>query len=184
MKRVMILVLGLAGIVAQGQEEGFEYRRNEFKAQIARTPFLNWDWADEDSVFAYQDTLEGVFKMFWGDYTGDEVFERYYVVYDWEKLVNGVNDELLFRDWNSFDLDSGLAFAPLYGENKSIADSLALFSDTLMGYSWSESYENDNNEVRLEEVYLERSWNDDGTSELEMVYTKIYGIKENELEIR
>jgi len=182
MRRVMILVLGLSGIVAQGQEVESAIRRNEFKAQMARTPFLIWDWADEDSVFAYQDTLEGVFRMFWGDYTGDEVFERYYVVYDWDKLVNGTNDELLFRDWNSFDLDSGIAFSPLYGENRSIADSLVFFTDTMMGYSWNESYEKDNKVVRIEEVYLERSWKEDGSSELEMVFTKIYGRKENELE--
>ena len=49
-----------------------------------------------------------------------------------------------------------------------------------MGYSWSESYENQLERVRIEEVYLERSWDDDGTAELHMVYTKLYTIKEEE----
>lgn len=181
MKRMMILMFGLAGLAVQAQEmEAASTRRNEFKAQMSRTPFMNWVWADSDSLYAYQDTLEGVDRLFWGDYTGEESFERIYTIYDWDLIVDGTNDELLFRDWNSFDLDSGLAYPPLYQEHRSIADSLTGYSDTLMGYSWSESYENELESVRIEEVYLERSWNDDGSVELHLVYTKLYTIKEEE----
>jgi hypothetical protein len=49
-----------------------------------------------------------------------------------------------------------------------------------MGYSWSLPYENEFQTVRLEEVFLERSWEEDGTVELHMVYTKLYTIKEED----
>jgi len=58
----MILVLGLAGIVAQGQVEGV-YPDN-FKKQISRTPYITWEWADADSVRAYQDSIDGMMKFF------------------------------------------------------------------------------------------------------------------------
>jgi len=181
MKRILILVFGLAGLVVQAQEiETATERRNEFKAQMSRTPWMNWAWSDSDSLFAYQDTIEGVIRLFMGDYTGEEAFERIYTVYDWDLVVDGSNDELVYRDWNSFDLDSGLAFPPLYQDHRSIADSLDGYTDTLMGYSWSESYENQLERVRIEEGYLERSWDDDGTAELHLVYTKLYTIKEEE----
>jgi len=181
MKKIAVIVLALIGFVVQAQEEEYGMdHRNEFKVQISRTPYLNWIWADSDSLYAYQDSIDGVLRFFIGDYTGEEAFERIYTVYEWDKILDGTNDELVFRDWNSFELDSGLAYPPLYQEHRSIADSLEGYSDTLMGYSWSESYENEEQRVRIEEVYLERSWNDDGTVELLLVYTKLYRSKEED----
>jgi hypothetical protein len=181
MKKIMILVFGFAGLAVQAQKmEMAHERRNEFKAQMARTPWMNWVWSDSDSLFAYQDTIDGVARFFMGDYTDEEAFERIYTIYDWDMIVDGVNDELVFRDWNSFNLDSGYAFPPLYQQHRSIADSLGGYEDTLMGYSWSLPYENEFQTVRLEEVFLERSWEEDGTVELHMVYTKLYTIKEED----
>ena len=77
MKRILILVFGLAGLVVEAQEiEMATERRDEFKAQMSRTPWMNWAWSDSDSLFAYQDTIEGVIRLFMGDYTGEEAFER------------------------------------------------------------------------------------------------------------
>ena len=61
MRRLLSLVLGLAGLAVQAQDE---VHPDIFKQQISRTPFVQWEWADEDSVRAYQDTIGGITKMY------------------------------------------------------------------------------------------------------------------------
>ena len=177
MKRLLTIVLLAAGLAAGAQTKE---HRNEFKAQISRTPHLIWEWSDQDSLSAYQDTIEGVFKMFFALYDDSTKYERYYVYYDWGMLEDGSLDRMLFRDWNALSLDSGFAFPPLYADQPRIGDSLVAFKDTFMGYTWSEPYETATQVVSREEAYLEKSWDDDGTPFLELVYTKIYGLKEEE----
>ena len=40
---------------------------DNFKKQISRTPHLIWGWADKDSTRAFQDTIEGVVKLYFQD---------------------------------------------------------------------------------------------------------------------
>ena len=61
MRKLLSLVLGLAGLAVQAQDAGHP---DIFKQQISRTPFIQWEWADEDSVRAYQDTIGGITKMY------------------------------------------------------------------------------------------------------------------------
>lgn len=178
MRIVLTMMLLIAGLAAGAQNRE---HRNEFRAQIARTPHLEWEWSDQDSLSAIQDTIEGVFKMFYALYNEETKYERYYVYYDWELLIDGTLDKMLYRDWNAFDLDSGFAFPPLYHNNPAIADSLGEFKDTFLGYTWMEPYETATQKVEREEAYLEKSWGDDGTIFLELVFTKIYALKEEEL---
>lgn len=177
MRKVLTIVLLAAGLAAGAQNKE---HRNEFRAQIARTPHLVWEWSDQDSISAYQDTIEGVFKMFYALYDKETKYERYYVYYDWELVLDGTLDKMLYRDWNAFDLDSGFAFTPLYGLNPRIADSLGEFKDTFLGYTWTEPYETTTLDVEREDAFLEKSWGEDGTIYLELVYTKIFGTREDE----
>ena len=65
MRKLLSLMLGLAGLAVQAQDE---VHPDIFKQQISRTPFIQWEWADEDSVRAYQDTIGGITKMYFKDY--------------------------------------------------------------------------------------------------------------------
>ena len=69
-------MLGLAGLAVQAQDE---VHPDIFKQQISRTPFIQWEWADEDSVRAYQDTIGGITKMYFKDYEEvDYIFFSYF----------------------------------------------------------------------------------------------------------
>ena len=50
-----------AGLAAGAQTTDHS---DNFKKQISRTPHLIWEWADKDSTRAFQDTIEGVVKLF------------------------------------------------------------------------------------------------------------------------
>ena len=60
MRRFLSVVFGLAGLAVQAQDKGHP---DIFKQQISRTPFVQWEWADEDSVRAYQDTIGGIIEV-------------------------------------------------------------------------------------------------------------------------
>jgi len=170
MKRVMILVLGLAGIVAQGQEEG-AYPDN-FKKQISRTPFMVWEWADADSVRAYQDSIDGMMKFFYKDF-GDETLEYFSFFYDVDAVYDGSVTKQMINDWKSLDFDSMYYHDFLDEYSVGSADSFKSDVRGLYGAMWNEPYQLDSQAVTFENAMLELDTLNDGTLIFHMSYLKV-----------
>ena len=153
MKRILILVFGLAGLVVQAQET--TERIEAFKKQISRTPFMVWEWSDEDSVRAYQDTTDGIFKMFYKDFYDEEFSEFFAFYYDAELVYDGSITRQMIRDWNSMELDSMYYHDILDEPNAYDSDSLAADVRKLYGVKWNEPYYASGGAITLEQATLE-----------------------------
>ena len=99
----MSLVLGLAGLAVQAQDEAHP---DIFKQQISRTPFIQWEWADEDSVRAYQDTIGGITKFYFKDYEDDGLYIFFSYFYTADSVYDDKIAGQLIRDWQSIEMDS------------------------------------------------------------------------------
>jgi len=64
MRELLIIVLEISTLLSHAQVDSTATRRDEFKFQVDRTPFIIWDWTDQDSVSGYQDTIPGVTRFF------------------------------------------------------------------------------------------------------------------------
>ena len=148
MKPFLSLLSFLFFVNANGQTQ-----TDVFQDQISRTPFLNWEYVYADSSRAYQDTVEGIERYFWSS-KGTVNTQNIIYAYDYESVVNGTLGNDVYRDWNSFDLDSTYAHSMFYQDNPNIGDSILAFKDTILGSSWNEDYEESGFNVVFEEVFI------------------------------
>jgi len=163
----MILVLGLAGLAVQAQDETHP---DIFKQQISRTPFVQWEWADEDSVRAYQDTIGGITKFYSKDFEDvDYTFFSYFYnagsVYD-DKIA-----KQLIRDWQSIKMDSMYYHDVLDGYTAHTGDSLRKDLRNYYGVNWNEPYQLDSTRAV---TYEEASLKLDTLSDGEVVFFLFY----------
>ena len=130
-------------------------KTENYKKQVSRTPYIIWDWVDEDSTRAYQDTIPGIMKFFHKDEFEGERWESVHYFYDegeciQEKLLNSV------RDWNSFDLDTMYYSDLLVKFTIPIVEILfVLMSVHPMASCGIESYTVDSSTVIMDDVYLD-----------------------------
>ena len=126
---------------------------DNFKKQISRTPHLIWEYVYPDSLRAYQDTVEGIERYFWSS-KGKMNIQNIIYAYDYESVVDGTLARDVYRDWNSFGLDSTYAHRMFYQDDPNIGDSIFAFKDTILGSSWNEDYEKDGYNVVFEEAFI------------------------------
>jgi len=167
MRRVMILVLGLAGLAVQAQDETHP---DIFKQQISRTPFVQWEWADEDSVRAYQDTIGGITKFYSKDFEDvDYTFFSYF--YNADSVYDDKIAKQLFRDWQSIEMDSMYYHDVLDGYTAHTGDSLRKDLRNYYGVNWNEPYQLDSTRAV---TYEEASLKLDTLSDGEVVFFLFY----------
>ena len=124
-----------------------------FKSQISRTPFLYWEYVYPDSSSAYQDTIEGIQRYFWSK-MGEINTQNIIYAYDYQSVIDGTIARDLYRDWNSFELDSVYAHNMFYQDNPDIGDAVNRFTDTILGSAWNEDYLEGDRIVIYEEVFV------------------------------
>ena len=167
MRRVMILVLGLAGLAVQAQDETHP---DIFKQQISRTPFVQWEWADEDSVRAYQDTIGGISKFYFKDFEDvDYTFFSYF--YNADSVYDDKIAKQLIRDWQSIEMDSMYYHDVLDGYTAHTGDSLRKDLRNYYGVNWNEPYQLDSTRAV---TYEEASLKLDTLSDGEVVFFLFY----------
>ena len=163
----MILVLGLAGLAVQAQDETHP---DIFKQQISRTPFVQWEWADEDSVRAYQDTIGGITKFYSKDFEDvDYTFFSYF--YNADSVYDDKIAKQLFRDWQSIEMDSMYYHDVLDGYTAHTGDSLRKDLRNYYGVNWNEPYQLDSTRAV---TYEEASLKLDTLSDGEVVFFLFY----------
>ena len=167
MRRFLSVVFGLAGLAVQAQDETHP---DIFKQQISRTPFVQWEWADEDSVRAYQDTIGGITKFYSKDFEDvDYTFFSYFynadLVYD-DKIA-----KQLIRDWQSIEMDSMYYHDVLDGYTAHTGDSLRKDLRNYYGVNWNEPYQLDSTRAV---TYEEASLKLDTLSDGEVVFFLFY----------
>ena len=163
----MILVLGLAGLAVQAQ---YETHPDIFKQQISRTPFVQWEWADEDSVRAYQDTIGGITKFYSKDFEDvDYTFFSYF--YNADSVYDDKIAKQLFRDWQSIEMDSMYYHDVLDGYTAHTGDSLRKDLRNYYGVNWNEPYQLDSTRAV---TYEEASLKLDTLSDGEVVFFLFY----------
>ena len=155
----MSIVLGLAGLAVQAQDE---VHPDIFKQQISRTPFVQWEWADEDSVRAYQDTIGGITKMYFKDYEDvDYTFFSYF--YNADSVYDDKIARQLIRDWQSIEMDSMYYHDVLDDYTVHTGDSLRKDIRNFYGVNWNEPYQIDSaRAVTYEEANLKLDTLSDG----------------------
>ena len=167
MRKLLSLVLGLAGLAVQAQDAGHP---DIFKQQISRTPFIQWEWADEDSVRAYQDTIGGITKMYFKDYEDvDYIFFSYY--YNADSVYDNKIARQMIRDWNSLEMDSMYYHDVLIEYTAHTVDTLRSDLRNFYGVNWNEPYQLDSaRAVTYEEASLKLDTLSDG----EVVFNLFY----------
>jgi len=134
----------------------FSFSQNRigvFENQVSRTQHLNWEYVYTDSSSAFQDTIEGIERYFWTSGT-DTVKKQIVYTYDYHSVLDGSIDYDLYRDWNSFGLDSVYAHGMFFQDNPRIADSMKASQDTLLGASWNEDYRLGDRMVIFEDMFM------------------------------
>ena len=167
MRRFLSLVLGLAGLAVQAQDEAHP---DIFKQQISRTPFVQWEWADEDSVRAYQDTIGGITKFYSKDFEDvDYTFFSYF--YNADSVYDDKIAKQLIRDWQSIEMDSMYYHDVLDGYTAHTGDSLRKDLRNYYGVNWNEPYQLDSTRAV---TYEEASLKLDTLSDGEVVFFLFY----------
>jgi|TARA_B110000967_G_scaffold146914_1_gene150388 hypothetical protein len=167
MRNILIIVLGLVGLTVHAQDEKYS---DVFNKQVSRTPHIIWEWADEDSVRAFQDTVGGMSKFFFKDHEDiDYTYFSYY--YNADSVYDGLLVGQMIRDWNSIEMDSSYYHEFLDQHTKYSGDSLRRDVRNFYGVSWNEPYALDSiSAVTYEEVSLELDTLSDG----EVVFNLFY----------
>ena len=167
MRRFLSVVFGLAGLAVQAQDETHP---DIFKQQISRTPFVQWEWADEDSVRAYQDTIGGITKFYSKDFEDvDYTFFSYF--YNADSVYDDKIAKQLFRDWQSIEMDSMYYHDVLDGYTAHTGDSLRKDLRNYYGVNWNEPYQLDSTRAV---TYEEASLKLDTLSDGEVVFFLFY----------
>ena len=169
MRKLLSLVLGLAGLAVQAQDAGHP---DIFKQQISRTPFIQWEWADEDSVRAYQDTIGGITKMYFKDYEDvDYIFFSYY--YNADSVYDNKIARQMIRDWNSLEMDSMYYHDVLVEYTAHTVDTLRSDLRNFYGVNWNEPYQLDSaRAVTYEEASLKLDTLSDGEVVFNLFYVR------------
>ena len=167
MRRFLSVVFGLAGLAVQAQDETHP---DIFKQQISRTPFVQWEWADEDSVRAYQDTIGGITKFYSKDFEDvDYTFFSYF--YNADSVYDDKIAKQLIRDWQSIEMDSMYYHDVLDGYTAHTGDSLRKDLRNYYGVNWNEPYQLDSTRAV---TYEEASLKLDTLSDGEVVFFLFY----------
>ena len=152
MKLFFLFSFLIFSLVSEGQPVG-----SVFQSQISRTPFLNWEYVYPDSSSAYQDTIEGIQRYFWSK-KGEVNTQNIIYAYDYQSVIDGTLARDLYRDWNSFELDSVYAHGMFYQDNPDIGDAVNRFTDTILGSAWNEDYLEGDRIVTFEEVFMRKDF--------------------------
>lgn len=169
MRRFISIVFGLAGLAVQAQDE---VHPDIFKQQISRTPFVQWEWADEDSVRAYQDTIGGITKMYFKDFEDvDYTFFSYF--YNADSVYDDKIARQLIRDWQSIEMDSMYYHDVLDEYTVHTGDSLRSDIRNFYGVNWNEPYQLDSKRaVTYEEANLKLDTLSDGEVVFYLFYVR------------
>lgn len=169
MKQLITLALFAAGIAANAQSKKTE----NYKKQVSRTPYIVWDWVDEDSTRAYQDTIPGIMKFFHKDEFEGECWESVHYFYDVEEVYSGETTKQLIRDWNSFDLDTMYYSDLLVKYHPYSGDSFRANVRPSYGVMWNESYTVDSSTIIMDDVYLDLDTLKSGEVVFHLMYMRI-----------
>ena len=169
MRKLLSLMLGLAGLAVQAQDEAHP---DIFKQQVSRTPFIQWEWAGIDSVRAYQDTIGGITKMYFKDYEDvDYIFFSYY--YNADSVYDNKITRQMIRDWNSIEMDSMYYHDVLDEYNAHTGDSFRYDVRNFYGVNWNEPYQIDSTRaVTYEEASLKLDKLSDGKLVFNLFYVR------------
>jgi len=139
--RITMVLALLVGVVSAQEQPEDSVRTNAFIDQLSRTPYLQFEEANNTGFEAFQDSIDGIFKYFWKDYSEDNKIESFSYYYDFEGVLYGGLDKDLIRDWNSIDLDSMYAHDFIW-QDENVGDSLRTDIRKTYGFGWNESYNN------------------------------------------
>ena len=170
MKKLFIMVLMVAGLAASAQSDNAY--PNIFQQQVSRTSDIVWEWVDQDSTRAYQDTIPGITKFFHTDNEPGIRTEFLSYFYDLEELYEDKTMKTLIRDWQSMELDSGYYHELLDEYNEHSADSLKSDYRKNYGVQWNEPYLQDSLLVTMEQATLVLDTFSDGEIYLYLSYIK------------
>ena len=155
MRELLIIVLGISTLLSHAQVDSTTTHRDEFKFQVDRTPFIIWDWADQDSVSGYQDTIPGVIRLF-HRYLYDDYTDYVFTYYDLESVYDGSTTEHMIEEWLSYRLDSTYHHRALAEFNEYTNDTLRVIRDRkYFGSAWNEPYFSDGKYVVFENLSLD-----------------------------
>lgn len=170
MRKLLTMMLLAAGLAAGAQATDHP---DNFKKQISRTPHLIWEWADKDSTRAFQDTIEGVVKLYFQDNEPGLRMEYFSYYYDLEELYDGKTTRSLIKDWLSLDLDTMYYHDVLVEYNEYSGDSFRADVRYNYGVMWNEPYLQDSLIVTMEQASLTMDTLSDGEILLNLSYLKL-----------